>query len=170
MPIPNTLQAVGIALLIGLVVGAGCAWRWTSVYKDASWRASTAKLQVEAAAMLREAQEKAMAAERAQSLMVNHLEVQYAMSHEALAATTAENRALVARLGGLRDPGRGPSRQRPVPDSPAAAHCPAPDPAPTELSTAATDFLLDLTAAADEAALYARTCHAFVDAITTTAE
>lgn len=170
MPIPNTLQAVCIALLIGLVVGAGCAWRWTSVYKDASWRASTAKLQVDAAAMLREAQEKAMATERAQSLMVNHLEVQYAKSHEALAATTAENRALVARLGGLRDPGRGPSRQRPVSAAAASASCPAPDPAPAELSAAATDFLLALAASADETALYATTCHAFVDAITTTAE
>ena len=90
------------------------------------------------------------------------LDAQHAKHQSELDKALADNRDLARKLGGLRDPGRRPTSSCPVPAATNAASQPAADPAAGRLSDEASEFLLAFSRAADEAAAYARTCHAWV--------
>lgn len=90
------------------------------------------------------------------------LDAQHAQHQSELDKALADNRDLARRLGGLRDPGRRPTGACPVPVTTDAASEPAGDPAAGRLSDEASEFLLEFARQADEAAAYARTCHAWI--------
>lgn len=153
---------MALALAFGLIAGAWPAWYWTATYKDASWKASVEQQEIVAARQLQEATEHARAVERAQALVISELETKH---HEAETTVTTMRRAnldLATQLGGLRDPGRRPRGQCPVPGAPAGASLVVESPASPALSAEATEFLLGFAADADEAAVYAGTCYEWV--------
>ena len=160
-PLPN-LQSIGLALVVGLVTGAGPAWYWTATYKDASWSASVQAQELAAARQLREATDLALAVEREQHVIVSRLEEQHHEAEQATSRLEAANRQLAAQRGGLRDPGRRPSGQCPVPATTGGAGEPAADTAGAALSAEASEFLLALAASADRAATYAATCYDWI--------
>lgn len=147
-----------IALAIGLCVGALGSWYLTAAYKDSKWGKAVADQKVEAAAELQTETERALAAERKNTELNNNLEKHHAEANRTIETALADNRRLARELGGLRDPGRRPSCSSPqggiIPPADTAAGT-----AGTELSAEASEFLLELTAEADRAAEYARTCH-----------
>jgi hypothetical protein len=153
------LKNLLIALAVGLLVGVLGGWYLTAEYKDATWTASIEKQKVEAAEQLQAATERATSAERRQNELANQLEVKHVESEKELDKILSTNRRLTRELGGLRDPGRRPSCGGTVPTDSTTASQPAGGPTGAELSTEASEFLLEFARSADAAAQYAKTCY-----------
>lgn len=153
------LKNLLIALAVGLILGVGGGWYFTAKYKDATWTASIDKQKSEASTKLQAATERALAAERKNNELGNQLEKQHVEATQKLDATLSDNRRLARELGGLRDPGRRPSCGSAV--SPATTTTGQSDSGTTgtELSTEASEFLLEFARSADAAAQYAKTCY-----------
>lgn len=147
----------------GLMAGSA-AWTARGWQMDAAvnklkadWREEK-RLQAEA--ITRSTQAARQAETRARAL-ANTVEVQHhelTRTHDRL---LADNRRLARQLGGLRDPGARPGCSG-LPATPGRSGDPANPATGTELSAAATEFLLEFAAEADRAAAYASACHAWV--------
>lgn len=146
------------ALAVGLLAGSLGSWYLTAEYKDSKWGKAVADQKVEAAKVLQAETERALTTERKNTELNNNLEKHHAEANRTIETTRADNRRLARELGGLRDPGRRPSCSSPQSGIVAPAD-PATGTAGAELSAEASEFLLELTAEADRAAEYARTCH-----------
>ena len=147
-----------LAVAIGVSAGAIGSWYLTARYKDASWTASIEKQKVEAADQLQSATNRAILAERRQNELATQLEVKHVESEKELDKALFTNRRLARELGGLRDPGRRPSCGGPVPTDSTTTAQPETGPTGAELSTEASEFLLEFARDADRAAQYAQTC------------
>ena len=164
--IPPSLQlTIGVGIL-AWAIGTGTAWYVTSEYKDGIWSAQVEATRAEAAELAKTETEKVLAAERDARSKVATLEVQHVELQNKLGQASRDARRLV-RERGMRDPGRQASCPGAVPG---AATVPG-DPAVAagagaELSTEATEFLLQLTEEADRAAVFAGTCDAYAKLVT----
>lgn len=156
---PN-IQSILIAFAIGFLMGAIPAGVGVYKYEEASWTAALSKQKQEAAATLQVETEKVLAGEREQSRLNNLLEKNHADANKKIDVALADNRRLSRELGGLRDPGRRTNCDGAKAGAQLAAN---PGAAATggELSTEASDFLLEFAADADRAAEYAQTCHSW---------
>jgi hypothetical protein len=153
------LRNLLVALAIGLLAGVLGGWYFTAKYKDATWTASIDKQKSEAATKLQSATERALAIERKNNELGNQLEKQHVEATQKLDATLADNRRLARELGGLRDPGRRPSCGNTVPSTSTTSGQSDSGATRAELSTEATEFLLEFARGADAAAQYAKTCY-----------
>ena len=152
-------------ILIALAIAASGAfggWWVTSDYYQAKQNALAARQAAAAATALKEATDRAVAAERDAISMALKLEVQNAENRKKLDAVAADNRRLARELGGLRDPGARPDSCGTVsPTAPGTGL--ALRPAPTgRLSVEASEFLLEFAREADRAAEYANLCHGWI--------
>ena len=152
------LKNILIALVVGLVVGGLSAWWLTSNYETAKWTKAIDKQKIEAAAELQKLTESVLAAERAIGTVRSQLEKNDAMVQQTINQNANINRTLVAKLGGLRDPGHRPDSDCSKSQGPGAAGTATNAAAGGRLSDAASQFLLEFAARADRAAQYARTC------------
>lgn len=153
-----------LALAAGLLVGSFGSWLITASYKDAVWTKAAKVQELKATQMLQTETAKVLAGERERTRLNNLLEKNDVDARAKIEVTLADNRRLVAQLGGLRDPGRRSSCH----DSQAAvdpARGTAGDPTGAELSAEASGFLLEFAAEADRAAQYAQTCHAWAQQV-----
>lgn len=163
------IQSIAIAFAAGVALSAAPAWYLTAEYKDAKYTAIIEKQRSESAKILQTETEKVIVAERKASKFKDELEIQNAKSIEQVNAILADNRKLVAKLGGLRDPGTRPACGNPMPptanppggDPTSAPGSEFPDSAEGFLSAEASEFLIEFSADADRAAIYAQTCHKF---------
>lgn len=146
-------------------IGALGSWYLTAKYKDASWTASIEKQKVEAANQLQAATDRAISAERRQNELAVQLEVNHVESERELDKALADNRRLARELGGLRDPGRRPSCGNTVSTNSTTTSQLEGGTTGTELSTEASEFLLEFARDADRAAQYAATCRAWIKQI-----
>ncbi len=153
------LRTTLIALAIGFALGALPAWHFTAKYKDASWTASIEKQKVEAAKQLKDATDRALAAERLQNDLSTKLEILHVETNKKLNGVLSDNRKLSAELGGLRDPGRRSSCTNTVSSNSSAPSNPKDTTSDSRLSDEASNFLLEFARDADSAAEYAKTCH-----------
>jgi len=153
------LKTTLLAAAIGLGTGAVGSWYLTAEYKDASWIASIEKQKVKAAEQLQIATDRAISAERRQNELATQLEVKHVESEKELDKALSTNRRLARELGGLRDPGRRPSCGGSVPTDSTTSAQPETGSTGAELSTEASEFLLEFARDADRAAQYAKTCY-----------
>lgn len=155
-------------ILIALALAASGAlggWWVTSDYYQAKQSALTARMQAAAATELRQATERAMAAERKNNELATGLEVKHAQTRQQLDQVLADNRRLVRELGGLRDPGARPDSCGTVPTTAPGTGLAVRPAATGRLSDQAAEFLLEFARDADRAAEYAATCHAWIEAL-----
>jgi hypothetical protein len=153
------IKATLLAAVIGLGIGAVGSWYLTAEYKDASWTASIEKQKVKASEQLQAATDRAISAERRQNELATQIEVKHVESEKELDKALSTNRRLTRELGGLRDPGRRPSCSGTVPTDSTTSAKPEIGPTGAELSTEASEFLLEFARDADRAAQYAKTCY-----------
>lgn len=158
MILPN-IKAIGSALGIGLLVGSLGSWYLTAEYKDATWSASVAQLQIEAADSLQVATVQAASIEREAGIKVRELEAKYHETENNLAVIRQRNRVLADQLGGLRDPGRRTSGHDTMPGSAPSSANHADPTTSAYLSAEASGVLLDAAAEVDGLASYAKTCY-----------
>ena len=155
-------------ILIALALAASGAfggWWVTSDYYQAKQSALAARMQTAAAIELRQATERAIAAERKNNELATGLEVKHAQTRQQLDQVLADNRRLVRELGGLRDPGARPDGCGTVPTTTPGTGLAVRPAATGRLSDQAAEFLLEFARDADRAAEYAATCHAWVESI-----
>lgn len=158
IPLPPGFQINAALLGAGLLIGASASWYLTAEYKDKSWQASVNAVNIEAERVLRKSIEAAHEVEMHQQKLLSDLEVSHAKDVQDLARIGDTNRALSARLGGMRDPGRRPSCPSHVPQEAGAADVPSGGSTSANLSAEAEEFLHQFAADADRAASYARKC------------
>lgn len=162
-----SLQSAAIAFVVGMALSVPLTWYVTAEYKAAKYTAAIEKQKKEAAAVLQRETEKVLETERRVAKLKDELELQHAKSIEQVNANLVDNKRLAARLGGLRDPGTRPGCNGAMP---AKAKSSAVHPAPAAeggfpgqgegfLSAEAGQFILEIAAEADRAAVYAQTCH-----------
>ncbi len=144
------------AILSALLVG------W---YKDATWQNTINEIKIEAANVLIVETDKVLKQERIAADRVRELEAQHVQTEKNLDVIQRRNRTLAAQLGGLRDPGRRPSRVDPVPGTPVTTGSIGDTTSTGFLSAEATEVLLAASAEADALASYARTCYEYVQSI-----
>lgn len=154
-----------VALAVGLAAGALGSWYLTAEYKDGVWGKAVSDQKVEAAAELQAATDRAVKAERRNVELANDLEVKHEQNQQRLDRALSDNRRLARELGGLRDPGRRPGGDCPVPAGSQAAGEPDGGTAGARLSAEASEFLLEFARDADRAAEYAGTCRAWIDGL-----
>ena len=164
---PLLTGRIGIALGSALAAGALAAWG-TATFLNASHDAEIKSIRADAALAVEAATQRAVEVERAHNQLATKLEVQHEKATRQLAAIRADNRRLSAELGGLRDPFAAPAcpvstaADGTVDPAAAAATGRLSDETEGLLSNEASEFLLELAAEADRAALYATTCHRWV--------
>lgn len=159
------IQYIAGAAAAGALAGSLLAAWAMGTYKDATWSAATNQLKVEAADVLQRATVEAAAVEMAAQMKVRELEAKHVQEEKSLAAVERRNRALAAELGGLRDPGRRPSRQNAVPGTPGRAEGIGDSSSSGLLSAEASTVLLNAAAEVDALASYARTCYDYVQSV-----
>ena len=152
-------------ILIALALAASGAfggWWVTSDYYQAKQNALAARQTAAAATVLKEATDRAIAAERKNQELARTLEVNHAQNRQKLDQAMFDNRRLARDLGGLRDPGARPDGCGTVPTTAPGTGL-AVRPAPTgRLSDEAAEFLLEFARDADRAAEYADLCHGWI--------
>jgi len=159
----STATKVSVAFVIGTAAGGVAAWVVASKFGEARLLAVQLRHEKEASALAEEAlrqSERVLEFERTQREMVSEIEGRYEREKARLTKKEAvDARALVARLGGLRDPGKAKAATTGMP----RGDCPtlpaggggAPD---ARLSGAASEFLLGEAERADRDANLARSC------------
>ncbi len=157
LDIKNELIALAAGILLGGILAALGTYR----YEEATWKELIAIQKVEAAKMLQEETEKAIATERKNEELNNKVEKTHAEAQDTIDRTLADNRRLARQLRGLRDPGRRQDCSGTESGNSLAAN-PAASAAGSQLSSEASEFLLEFAADADRVAEYALTCHAWV--------
>lgn len=135
-------------------------------YDRARFDALSAQRDSSASHEVAAANARTLEAERAAHARATTLEISAHERQAELDRTLAENRRLAARAGGLHDPGRKPADAGRVSGSAAPACPPADAASDGRLSAEATEFLLELAADADRAAIYARTGHGYAVTLT----
>lgn len=156
------LQNQILAAIATFIFGAFASWWVTSDYYQARYDAAVARQKAEAVAVLQEATERAIAAERLNNKLAQTLEVSHAQNRQKLDAALSDNRRLARELGGLRDPGYREGGNCTVPTTPAGSGIAIRQPATGRLSAEASEFLLELARDADRVAQYASTCSAWI--------
>ncbi len=149
-------------IVVALTLGAASSWWLTAEYKNNKWIAKIEAQKVEAATVLQAATEQSIVKERERNAISTALEIKNAENQNQHDVALADNRRLVAKLGGLRDPGRRESCSSALPPATGTAEQPAPEATGGQLSIEATEFLLEFARDADRAAQYADTCHEWV--------
>ena len=160
------LRATIIAAVSAFFVGVLSAWWITADYKEAKYTGVIAKMQLDAAAAVREAMQKAVAAERENNRIAQELEVANHEFRKSLEQAASDNRRLVDELGGLYDR-QSAAGSGGLPAASAAASEPAGAAARTKLSDSLASLLLSESRRADEAAAYAKTCYQWVKELET---
>lgn len=153
------IQIVAGAAAAGALVGSLLAAWAVGTYKDATWRAATNQVKVEAAELLQVETDKVMKIEREANTKVRELEAQHVQGEKDLAVIQRRNRQLANELGGLRDPGRRHGSQDAVPTVAASTGSDATASASGYLSAEASEVLLNASAEVDALAEYARVCY-----------
>lgn len=166
IPIPPSIQAMGIAAIIAFLAGSASSWYITSSYKDAAWSSQVEATRAELAEVSQKATASALQQERAARLQLNTLEVKHESVQRSMDQLARENRRLVSELGGLRDPGR--TRHDGAVQGAAAVSGQPESAADTgaRLSVEASDFLLEFAEQADRAAAYAAACRDWAAVVT----
>lgn len=159
------IQLIAGAGAAGLLVGSLTASYLMAEYKDATWSAATNEIKVDAAKVLQAETEHAITVEREANAKVRELEAGYVVQEKNLADVQRRNRELATQLGGLRDPGRRPSRPNPMPTVAVGAQCPEEPASSGLLSAEASGVLLDASAEVDALAEYARVCYEWKDTV-----
>lgn len=158
------LQNQILAAIATFIFGAFASWWVTSDYYQARYDAAVARQKAEAVAVLQEATERAIAAERLNNKLAQTLEVSHAQNRQKLDAALSDNRRLSRELGGLRDPFAIASSCA-VPATTAGPGLVAPAAATGRLSVEASEFLLEFAREADRAAEYAATCYRWIEEV-----
>lgn len=159
------LKNIIIAGAVGLLIGSLSAGFYVRSVVNDKWNAKIAQQKIEAAAQLQKATIKVLETERKFAKLSTELEVQNEISKNRLEAVTDTNRRLAVANGGLRDPGRRAGCSCPLPGNAGATSSAQSQTTGAQLSTEATEFLLTLTKEADDAAVYAQTCHNWIEEI-----
>jgi hypothetical protein len=151
------IQFMAYAAAGGLLVGSLGTWYLTAEYKDAQWGAAVNEIKIAAANTLNAEVDRVRQVERASQDRVRELEMEHEQASDTLEALERSNRDLVAKLGGMRDPGRRPSRPNPVPSTATQAQCPEGTPSGDTglLSAELTEALIAKAALADQMTEYA---------------
>jgi hypothetical protein len=151
------IQFIAGAAGAGLVLGSLGAWYLTAEYKDATWGAAVNEIKIEAANTLNAEIESVRQLELASHTRVRELELEHAQTTDTLEELERSNRALVTKLGGMRDPGYRASRPNPMPAVTSQTQCPTESPISTAgiLSAEFTEELIAKAALADSMTEYA---------------
>jgi single-stranded DNA-specific DHH superfamily exonuclease len=161
------LQNQILAAIATFIFGAFASWWVTSDYYQARYDAAVARQKAEAVAVLQEATERAIAAERLNNKLAQTLEVSHAQNRQKLDAALSDNRRLARELGGLRDPGYREGSSCTVPSTTTGSGIAIRQPATGRLSAEATEFLLEFARDADRAAEYAGLCSDWIKKLDT---
>lgn len=165
----NPTLILGSILAFILAMGGAYVAGDLSGHKAANktWELAVAKQKNEAAQLLAKSEADARSAEQRMNTLKDEVESEHAKSEADINAAYAANQSLVAQLGGLRDKqGRGSSCPSVVPQDPKPSGEPAkPTAGGCQLSAETSRALLDLATLADRTAVYAATCHAWVEAL-----
>lgn len=161
------LQNQILAAICTFFFGAFASWWVTSDYYQARYDAAVARQKAESVAVLQEATERAIAAERLNNKLAQTLEVSHAQNRQKLDAALSDNRRLARELGGLRDPGYREGGNCTVPTTPAGTGIAIRQPATGRLSAEASEFLLEFARDADRVAEYAALCHGWIKELDT---
>jgi hypothetical protein len=164
------LRQLALVFIVGLVLGSLGSWKVTSSYKDTKYQNIILSNEKLAAEKFAEASDRAAEIERTHAALAQDLEIKNVEANKLLDEALAKNRSLARKLGGLRDPFAKPPSGCSVPtgtSTPSNSNDGTPtgrlsDEAEGLLSNEASEFLLELAAEADRAALYATTCHRWV--------
>lgn len=159
------LKLFGAILVVSALASSGGTWWLTSTYKDASWRASVMKQEIEASKVLRDALTRAIQAERDNGIYSARLETQHYEHTRQQEEFGRRNRSLARELGGLRDPGRRTSGQCPVPSENASAGVAPEKTAGVRLSSELQQFLFTVEDAGAALEEYAMTCYQYANQI-----
>jgi len=148
---------IPILICISLSAAGAAGWAvngWRLEAQIAEMRASSAKAVADQAARVTEM-------ERAAVAKIRDVEIHAYDAQKVADETLAENRRLITQLGGMYDPGKPATTTKCLPAKPATASIAVDQPATSRLSDEAAQFLLELAADADRAAIYATTGHEF---------
>lgn len=159
------LQITAIAAAVALSLGAASAWWLTAEYKDNKLTAKIEAQKAEAATLLQKATELAIAKDKEYNILSTKLEIENAEKQSEHDAILSDNRRLVAKLGGMRDPGHRKSCASALPTKTGTSKQSTTEAPEGQLSDAASEFLLNFARNADRAAQYASTCHDWLNKI-----
>lgn len=161
------VKAIAAAVAAAFLFGALSSWWITADYKEAKYTAIIAKMQLDAAAAVREAMQKAIAAERENNRIAQELEIANHEFRKTLDQAADDNRRLTDELGGLYDR-QSPAGNCGVSTVPGSPGEPAGAAARTKLSKELERLLLSESRRADEAAAYAKTCFDWIRQLSAT--
>lgn len=169
--ITSIVQAAGIALTVGLLVGAVTAWSLTGSYKDAKMDTLVATHAAQIATLKSESDEKLLEVERLKSQIQGELQsekVQLIKEHAKRVASLSTTISDISKLV-LLDPGS--DRNSSTGASGGASSSTSGDNTTTAagkaLSTEATQFLWGFATDADETLETLRTCQQWVEKVET---
>lgn len=146
------------ALIVAALVGMAVAYQRGVGAERVRWQAAEASTLRAALTRVQQRTAEVAALTAAQDRARQAAEVSYADMQREI----DRQRAAVARLGRLRDPGARASCGGAVSAAAGGAGVSADGAAGAELSAGASGFLFDLTARCDRAAAYATACHGWV--------
>ena len=155
----GVLRASLIAALVGLVLGSFSTWKVTADYKDKVWKGIVAEQEVKASKLFAEASAKTAEVNKKNEDLSSALEVKSIETKKQIDSVLADNRRLARKLGGLRDPFAKPTSGCPVSGDTPTPGALTDGATQGRLSDETTEFLLEFAHSADEAAIYANTCH-----------
>ena len=153
------LRKLALVFMVGVVLGSIGSWKVTSNYKDTKYQNTILSNEKLAAEKFAEASDRAAEIERTHAALAQDLEIKNVEANKLLDEALAKNRSLARKLGGLRDPLAKPPSGCPVPSGTGTPSNPDDGATTGRLSDEASEFLLEFSREADEAANYATTCH-----------
>lgn len=142
---------------ISIAISVFYTWWTTAEYKDAIWTARIATIQKDASEALETETKRVLLAENKWREALSELEIKDSDNKKSVEKLSAENRDLVRRNNGLRDPGKTDcsSSESENTDSIVSTG----EASGTLLSERLSEFLLSRFREADRAAVYANTCY-----------
>lgn len=164
MPNADIMKAI-LALILSLAVAGivALAYDRGGDARDLAWQVKLGEQKQEANKLLAEEKEKVRAAEAALANLNSKTEIENAQANQTIERVRAENRRLVAASRGvLHDPGRREGGGCSKAADPGTPSVPERGTTGADLSTEASEFLLELTYEADRAAVYAQSCRKLI--------
>lgn len=160
------IKIIAMAAAAGALAGSLLAGYFMAEYKDATWSAATNELKIEAAVILQVETQRVDAVENIAYTKVRELEAQHVQEAHIQADLQRRNRELVAKLGGLRHPGRRASGSNTMPTATTRANSIEDSSTPSYLSPEASGLFLSASTEVGALANYARTCYEWKKIVT----
>lgn len=161
--IPNPWILLAFAIMI-----AGAGWKGYDLGYDSAngkWIKANAEIERQTNTIIVENKDKIIAAERKYNELKDKVEKDNVETVARINGLRIANGRLVAAHGGLYDRNGRPSGANPMPGNPGSTGQPASGSTGCKLSRELEEFLLSESYRADLAATYAKSCHAWIEAI-----